>query len=161
MPAVGALGAVGAGVSAISSITGGIAANTSAQREASLQRQQGDVAFQESQVNANNEAFNQTQAVQRQKLAFLANGVTLEGSPTEVLASSKGYGQSSVDAILNQGAAQKNLAYGQAANTADKGRAALLSGVLSGVGTGIKGGVEAYQAGMLDPSKKTTATVKR
>ena len=139
MPALGALALVGA----VGSIYGGIAANSAAQSEAALQRQQGDIAVAEAKTNAQNEAYNQTQAVQRQRLAFLGNGVSLEGSPALVLAKSKEYGQSQVDAILTQGANRQSLAYGEAAITANKGRTALIGGLLQ---AGSKG----YSSGLFD-----------
>ena len=119
MPVLPLLALAGAGASLYS----GFAANSAARQEASLERQQGDIAASEAQVNAKNEAFNQTQAVQNQRVAFLANGVTLEGSPSMVLEQSKEYGQSQVDAILRQGAAKKALAYSEATITQNKGRA--------------------------------------
>ena len=132
-------------VSAAGSIYSGFAANSAANSEASLQRQQGEIAASEAQVNAKNEAFNQTQAVQNQRLAFLANGVTLEGSPALVLEESKKYGQGQVDAILRQGAAKKALADAEATITKNKGRAALIGGILQ---AGSKG----YQSGLFDTS---------
>lgn len=118
------------------SVAGGIGGMQAANQEAQLQKQQGDIALQESQVNANKAAFNETQAVQKQRLAFLANGVSLEGSPTAVLAASKSYAQTQVNSILDQGAAQYNLAQESAAVTENKGRAALIADVAQGVGQG-------------------------
>lgn len=130
------------------SIAGGIGGMNSANQEANLQKQQGEIALQESQVNANNEAFNQTQQVQKQRLAFLANGVSLEGSPSLVLAQSKAYGQSQVNSILNQGAAQFNLAQESAAITQNKGRSALIGGIAEGVGMAAGGVSAATKAGL-------------
>jgi hypothetical protein len=120
---------------AVSQIAGGIGAEKAAQQEAELQKQQGQIALTESQTNAANAAFNLTQQVQGQKLQFLANGVSLEGSPMEVVQSSKSYAQTQVQSILNEGAAKYNLAQGQAAITESKGRAALIAGVAQGIGT--------------------------
>ena len=136
MPVLALVGAAG-------SLYAGISANSSARQEAALERQQGDIAMSEAQVNAKNEAFNQTQAVQNQRVAFLANGVTLEGSPAMVLEQSKEYGQSQVDAILRQGAAKKALSDAEATITQNKGRAALIGGILQ---AGSKG----YQSGLFD-----------
>ena len=141
MPVLPLLALAGAGASLYS----GFAANSAARQEAALERQQGDIAASEAQVNAKNEAFNQTQAVQNQRVAFLANGVTLEGSPSMVLEQSKEYGQSQVDAILRQGAAKKALAYSEATITQNKGRAALIGGILQ---AGSKG----YSSGLFDSS---------
>ena len=154
MPALAALAVIGTVVSAAGSIYGGMQANKASKEEAGLQREQGDIAAQEAQVNASNEAFNQTQAVQRQRLAFLSNGVTLEGSPAVVLEASKNYGQSQVDAILRQGAARKTLADRSATITENKGRAALVGGYMSAAGTVATGAASAYSSGMFDPAKK-------
>ena len=130
-------------VSAAGSIYSGFAGKSAYDAEGNLQRQQADIAASEAQINAKNEAFNQTQAVQNQRLAFLANGVTLEGSPALVLEESKKYGQSQVDAILRQGAAKKALSDAEATITQNKGRAALIGGILQ---AGSKG----YQSGLFD-----------
>lgn len=120
---------------AISQVAGGIGANAAAGQEAELQKQQGQIALNESQVNANNAAYNYSQQVQNQKLGFLASGVSLEGSPTMVVAASKAYAQTQVQSILNEGAAQYNLAQEQAAITTNKGRAALIAGISQGMST--------------------------
>lgn len=137
-------------VSATSSIIGGVSANQAAGSEAALQRQEGAIANQQAQTNATNEAFNQNVAVGRQQISFLANGVSLEGSPSIVVNESTKYGQSQVDSILRQGAASKALADAQATQTQNQGRAALLAGIMQGVGSTAKGGYQLYQAGAFD-----------
>jgi hypothetical protein len=132
---------------AISGIAGGIGGLAASNQEAELQKQQGAIALQESQVNANSAAFNETQAVQNQRLAFLANGVSLEGSPTQVLAASKSYAQTQVQSILNQGAAQYNLAQESAAITQNKGRSALIADIAQGAGTEASGIQKYIQGG--------------
>lgn len=143
-------------VSVGTSVYGGIQSNKAAKEEAAMQAQQGELAYQEAQVSATNEAFNQTQSVQRQKLAFLSSGVSLEGSPLMVLDQSRQYGQSQVDAILRQGSAQKSLADQEAKITKNKGRAALVSGIGSGISKAIGGGVDMNKAGAFD-SKPVTS----
>jgi hypothetical protein len=137
-----------AGLGAVATVYGGISGMIASNQEAALQRQQGQTAIQEAEINAKNEAWNQTQAVQNQRLAFLANGISLNGSPALVLAKSKEYGQSQVDAILAQGTARAKLAYGEAAITENKGRAALIGALASGAG-------KAYQSGLFDSSAST------
>lgn len=146
---------IGAGAS----VYGGVQQNKQAKAEAALQQRQADIAYEESKVNATNEAFNQTQAVQRQKLAFLSSGVTLEGSPLMVLEQSRQYGQSQVDAILRQGQAQKDLGYEQAKITKNAGRAALIGGTLKGVSQLGSAAVDLNKAGAFDTkTAKTTGT---
>lgn len=140
--------------SAVSSISSGIAGMSAANQQAKLQEQQGDIALKESQANATNEAYNQNQALGRQRLAYLANGVTLEGSPSLVLEASQKYGQQQVQSILDQGSAQYNLAKQSAVVTRNQGRAALLSGIAQGVGTAATGAESLNKAGAFD--SKTT-----
>lgn len=125
--------------SAVSSVVGGISAQSAANQNAKLQEEQGGIALAESKVNATNEAYNQNEAIGKQRLAFLANGVSLEGSPSIVQDQATKYGQTQVNSILNQGAAQYNLAQKQAAITKNQGRAALIAGVAQGVGTTAQG----------------------
>lgn len=135
---------------AVSSVIGGFSANSAANREAALQEQQGALALSEAQANARNVAFNETQAVGKQQLSFLANGVTLEGSPSAVVKASTAYGQEQVDSLLKQGAAQDSLALAQASQTRNQGRAALIAGIAQGVGTTASGVSGLYKAGAFD-----------
>lgn len=147
-------------VSAGASISGGISAQKSANQEADLQRQQGDIALSESKTNATNEAYNQSQAVGNQRLAFLANGVTLEGSPTEVLKQSTAYGQSQVDSILKQGVSQQSLAYQQAQITKNQGRAALIAGYGQAAGSVAGATGTLYKGGAFDTTKGPVTSKK-
>lgn len=123
-----------AALSAGGEIIGGIQQDRASKREAALQEQQGQLAYDEAQRNAELEARDQTQFVQQQKMAYLANGVSLEGSPLSVLEESRSYGQKQVQSILDQGAAYKNLMYQSATNTRNKGRAALIGSFFKGAG---------------------------
>lgn len=152
-----AVGALGTGFSAANSIGGGFAAANAATAEANLQRQQGDLLADEARTNAANEAYNQRQVVGKQRLAFLANGVSLEGSPALVLKSSTDYGQQQVDAILKRGAAGRSLAYQSAAITKNKGRAALISGVMGGFADLTSGVSNLSKSGVFDSPKKAAS----
>lgn len=147
--------AVGIGTS----VYGGMSQQKAAKEEAALVAKQGDVAFEEARVSAADEARAQTHAVQRQKLAFLSSGVSLEGSPLMVLNESREYGQQSVDAILRQGSARKELAYSQASQLKKKGRAALITGIGEGVSKAIGTGVDMNKAGAFQ-SKAVTSKGK-
>jgi len=130
----------------VSSVIGGFSGMSAANTEAGLQRQQGSIALSEAQANAQNTAFNETQAVGKQQLAFLANGVTLEGSPSAVVKQSTSYGQQQVQSILNQGAAQDALAIQQAAQTQNQGRNALIAGISQGISSGAQGAYNIYKS---------------
>ncbi len=143
--------------SAISSIGGGINAQSAANQNAKLQEQQGQIALDESKVTATNTAYNLNQQIGQQRLAYLANGVSLEGSPAIVQDQATKYGQTQVDAILKQGAAQYTLAQENAAVTRNQGRAALIAGFGSAVGTTASGVGTMYKAGVFDPAKKAVS----
>lgn len=144
--------------SAVSSIGSGMSAQSAANAQAKLQEEQGGIALKESQTNATNEAYNQSQAVGKQRLAFLANGVSLEGSPAMVLEESRRYGQSSVQAILDQGAANYNLAQKSAAVTRNQGRAAMIAGLTQAVSTTATGAGTLYKAGAFDAPAKPNSS---
>lgn len=135
---------------ATSSVVGGFSANSAANQEAKLQQQQGGIALAEAQANAQNETFNQNQAVGKQRLAFLANGVTLEGSPSMVIDQSTKYGQQQVDSILKHGTAVDSLAIASAAQTRNQGRAALIGGIGQAISTTATGTNSLYKAGAFD-----------
>ena len=139
--------------SAISSITGGINAQSAANQNAKLQEQQGGIALAESKVTATNTAYNLNQEIGAQRLAYQANGVSLEGSPAIVQDQATKYGQTQVNAILQQGAAQYTLAQENAAVTKNQGRAALIAGFGQAAGTTASGVGSMYKAGVFDPPK--------
>lgn len=150
---------------AISSTIGGFSAMNAANTEAGLQKQQGALALSEAQSNAQNTAFNLTQEVGRQQISFLANGVSLEGSPSAVVKSSTAYGQQQVQSILNEGAAQDKLAIAQASQTQNQGRAALIAGISQGIGSAATGASNLYKAGAFNswsfvgPANQSNASV--
>lgn len=144
--------------SAVSSVAGGISGQSAANQQAKLQEEQGGIALKEANTNATNEAYNQSQALGRQRLAFLANGVTLEGSPALVQEQSRQYGQQQVQSILDQGAAQYNLAQKNAAVTRNQGRAALIAGIAQGVGTAAAGAETLNKVGAFDKAKPISAS---
>lgn len=155
----GTMAVIGATVGAVSSVSSGFAANAAAKQEAGLQQQQADLALKNSQDNAEVEAANATQFVQRQKVAYLANGVTLEGSPSMVVKNTRDQSQKNVQAILDRGTAEYNLGMGQKAQTLSKGRAALIGGILGGVTDVASGVTSAYKSGMFDAKTPGNLTI--
>lgn len=146
---------VGTGFSVGGSIYSGVQTNNSARREAKYIQQQGQIALEQSKKDAEIEAFNQRQAIGNQRLAFLANGVSLEGSPMLITQQSEKFGQQSVDAILAQGANQADLANHKAKIMKSEGRAALIGGILQGTSSALTGGAQMKKAGMFDPTTST------
>ncbi len=158
MPVIPFLAVAAAGFAGVEAIAGGFSANSAAQQEAQLQQQQADLALKNSQQNATVEAYNATQLVQRQKVAYLANGVSLEGSPSMVLKNTTNLSQQNVQAILDRGTAEYNLGMEQKAQTLNKGRAALIGGIAGGVGTFATAAGAASKAGMFDAPKVSGVT---
>ena len=141
----------------VSNIAGGYMTQHSDNAEAGLIQQQGATQYQEARIDATNEAVNQNTTVGRQTLAFLANGISLEGSPAVVLAQSKAYGQSQVDAILRKGQAQADLANAQAKQLKQAGKAAMLGGWMGGATDASKSYAE-YLTTLKSPSTGSPAT---
>jgi hypothetical protein len=123
-----------AAVSAVSSIAGGMTANKAARAEASLLDEQGRIAQQEAAAEAQRVANENRRFMKRQKLAFLKNGVSLEGSPLfeqeRVLRES----QEEVNAEVRRGNAQAELFSRRAQITRNEGRASMIGGITQGVG---------------------------
>lgn len=143
-------------VSVGSSIAGGISAQSAANQNAKIQEQQGGVALAEAKANATNEAYNQNQFLGKQRLAFLANGVSLEGSPALVQAQTQKYGQQQVQSILNEGQAKYNLAQENAQVIKNQGRAALIAGLGQAASSAASGAYQLNKAGAFDPTKSKT-----
>lgn len=122
-------------VAAVGSIAGGFAQKASADKQAAAQEDQARLALSEAQSNADVEAHNQRIKLGTQELAFLKNGVSIDGSSSDVLKDTALWGQKSVDAILRQGTAQYNLGMTTASTTRAQGRAAVIGGFTSAAGT--------------------------
>ena len=96
------------------------------------------VSFKESQV----EAENAKTAERRQKLAYLASGVTLEGSPLLIMEETRRKGAENVDEILKASDAASGALMQEGYNTKTalnlKGRDAFSSGLSSGISSFAK-----------------------
>lgn len=146
-------------IAAGGSIYSGMQQNAAAKRTAGLQEEQARLALQESKSNAEVEAYNQNVMLNKQKLAFIKSGVSLEGSPLDVLENTRQWGQKSVDAILKGGVAQYNYGMASASNTKASGRAALIGGYTQAAGTLGTAALSANNAGLLGTkTAKTTSS---
>lgn len=145
------------GISAGASIIGGISANNSARREAKAIEEQGRLQQEEATAEATAHAQDVRRFAANQSLSFLANGVTLAGSPLLVLEDTVMQGQNEVDSIVRSGNAARRLAGEKAENTRASGRAALIGGIASAAGTVATAGIAA-KAGGLFPTGGTGAS---
>lgn len=147
----------GIALSAGASVAGGFAADKASKKEANALNDQAGIAQDEATAEANRRATEVRQFQRRQKLAFLKNGVTLEGSPLLILDETLASGQEEVDAIMKRGTAQAKLLRENAAQARNKGRAALIGGIGSAASTVIGGYGIGRSAGMFGSTPATTS----
>lgn len=142
-------------VQAVSSIAGGMAKQSAGEKEARALEGQGLLAEQESAVDAQIHATQVRKFAANQKSAFLKNGVTLDGSPLAVLEDTRKSGQEEVNAIMRSGAAKAQLYRDRAEITRSEGRAALIGGIGSGIGSFTQSSMAAYGSNIFNTTKPT------
>lgn len=130
-----ALPFVFAGISAGASIYGGYSANQSAKKEASAMEAQGQLLQEEADAEARAHAKDVRRFAANQSLAFLANGVSLAGSPLLVTQDTVEQGQAEVDSIVKAGNAKAKLYNTQAQIRRNEGRASFIAGLGQAAGT--------------------------
>lgn len=138
-----------AGLGAAGQVYGGYRANMAAKREAGLMEDQARVAQAEADAEAQRRAAEIRKFSKKQALAFMKNGVSLDGSPLLTIDETITEGQKEVDAIARRGDAQANLYNRRAAITKDEGRAAFVSGILGGGGSFASSYASGKNAGII------------
>lgn len=134
------------GLSAVSSIVGGMQQNSAAKEQANYAQAQGilnaEEAVRQSAASAQQEADMADDARRKQKLAYLKSGVSLEGSPLLMMEETRLRGERNVDEITTAGgyasAAASQEGRTQAQNYKASGRQAFISGLGQGVSTAGK-----------------------
>lgn len=116
-------------------IYSGIAANAAAKTQASLEEEQARIAKSEADQAAEQKVTERRKFLAEQRMAYLANGVSLLGTPGFVQEDTSKEFQMEIDALRKSGVAQYKLGLLSAANTRSTGRAQLTSGLFSAVGT--------------------------
>lgn len=111
----------------------GVAANAAAQRQADLQEEQARLSLSEAEREATQKTTERRKFLAEQRMAYLASGVTLVGTPGIVGEETFKEFQQEIDAIRKAGAAQFSLGLKQAGITRSTGRAQLISGFLKGI----------------------------
>lgn len=117
-------------------IFGGIMANQAYGSEAGALKAQANQAIREAQINAEAKANDVRQFAGQQQEEYSSSGVTMAGTPAEVLADTHKRGQTEVDAIARRGAFQAQLMRTQANQAKASGRNAILGGLLK-AGTSV------------------------
>ena len=126
-------------LSAGASIYGGIASKNAADDQAALLEEQARIQREETEAEANRKAEERRKFIASQKVAFLANGIGLAGTPLVVLEDTYKQYEEEISAIRRSGNAQAGLLERQAKTTKKSGKAELISGVLN-AGTSIASG---------------------
>lgn len=145
------LGAAATGLGTLSSITGGMAGSSAAGYQAELAAQQAEAQAIEETRLANKEAKvmqeDAENLARRQRVAYLASGVDLAGSPLLVMEETRRKGAENVAEILSSGSAASSAARAEgrvrAAQFKNQGRSAFMSGAASGLTTAA-GGLNTY-----------------
>lgn len=135
----------------------GMEANKAAKAQASQIEEQAAIAKAESDRAAAQRDVERRRFLAEQRMAYLASGVSLEGTPMIVQGDTWSEFQQEIEAIRRSGAAQYGFSMKEAATTRNTGRAQLVSGILSGVGTA---GLGAYKAGAFTKAPTTTTTTQ-
>lgn len=139
--------ATAAVVGAVSSVASGVMAQSAARKEAAALKDQGALAQQEAQTEAQRRADEVRRLSKKQKLAFIKNGITLEGSPLLTIDETKRQGQTEVDAISRRGYAINSLYNQRADITEREGRAQFIGGIGSGISSLAMFGASMYSGG--------------
>jgi len=132
------------GLSAASSLFGGVSANNEAKRQAVTAQAEANLRAEETaRAGAREASFVGMEAEsvrRRQKLAYLKSGVDLEGSPLLMMEATRRNGLDNVEEVLRSSSstAGAQIQEGRAKATALKssGRQAFMSGI-SGAGTAL------------------------
>lgn len=141
-------------LSALSQLASGAASFGAGRSEAEALEAQGAIAREDARIAAIQKARDVTQFQAAQGQAYLASGVTLEGTPVIVMEETRRQGQQEVDALIKRGAAMQALYRSASRQTNKSGRGAFLEGILGAGATGLKGYVEGQNVGLWGQGSK-------
>lgn len=134
MAAAAALFAASAGLDLVSGVMGYLASKDMA----SIAYSRADMIRGEAEANAQRYAEKATADRAQQKVMFLASGVTLQGSPIDVLDKSAQLASENIAAIRMQGAAEALDMEQQGKQAEIAGRNALIGGLTGGLAKGTQ-----------------------
>jgi hypothetical protein len=126
---------VGGLLQAAGSIYSGISTYQRSREYASDLRYQGAVAYAEHMRSANIIREEGRKFAAQQSLQYIGSGVQLMGSALVTIAQTKKYADTEAKAVETRGRAVQYLSERQASIKEDEGRAALVSGILGGIGS--------------------------
>jgi hypothetical protein len=120
-------------------IYAGYSAYSSAKKQASLLKQQGEIALKESLRNAALIIDDGKRFQQQQEMAYISSGVDIEGTPLLLMTETKYMAGAEAKAMEESGYAQKKL-YDQQAKIAKKeGKSQFISSIFGGTASGLGG----------------------
>lgn len=116
-------------------ILGGMSERDAQKSRAGMFEDESRLASAEATANAKQRARDVRRFAANQKVAFLKNGVTLEGSPLLALEDTYQQGQEEVNAITDSGNARASLYWREGQIAKKQGRAAMVGGILGASST--------------------------
>lgn len=129
MSAALAFAGASAGIQALSGLFGFMAS----QQMAAISESRGRMLRDEADADAERYRIQADNFKADQKLAYLKSGVTLEGSPLDVLDETARQATENINAIRSRGRAQQLDADAEGAATLAQGRGALIGGLAGGI----------------------------
>lgn len=119
--------------------------------QAQAAEEQADIIGRET-TEAAKQRKKQIQALaSRQKVDFLKSGVTLEGTPIDIFADTFKTGQEDIDTIIRSGRSQQRAVI-------SRGRSALTSSLISGIGQAAFGAGNLFNTGLSQTGTVTSAS---
>lgn len=134
MSAASGMFAVSAGLDLVSGVFGYL----SSLNAQAVARSRADMIRNEAQANAQRYAEKASADIAQQKVMYLASGVTLQGSPIDVLDNHIRLASEDVSSIEMSGAAEALDVEQQGSNALTQGRNALIGGVSAATGVAAK-----------------------
>ena len=122
------------------SIFGGVSEKRASDDQAELLQEQARLEREQAETEAQRKEEERTKFIAKQKVAFLANGVGLAGTPLVVLEDSFQQFNKEIASIRRSGTAQAKFLEKEADIKKRSGKAALISGVI-GAGSSIAGNI--------------------
>lgn len=138
-----------AALSAATSIMGGMQAQSEAKQQSEYALAEAAMAGKEASRQASAQAIQEREAnrdvLQRQKLAYMKSGVSLEGSPLLVMEETRRKGESNIDEILSSGASGYASAIMGGTIASQKAKAMGRQQLMQGISGGLSGAGQVAQ----------------
>lgn len=132
----------------VAGVAGGVMAKNAADDQAEMAEEQAGLrAAETNRLTTRQAELEQREidkTVDRQKLAYLASGVSLEGSPLLKMEETRRLGAENIDEIRKAGSAQQLSQIMEGRATAEAARASGRQALVQGISSGAKGALSTY-----------------